>query len=106
MSPLVTDIIHFTFKLQSQKVHPLPLKGQFTQKWKFSHHLLTLMSFHNCMIIFLLSKKEFSWIFELLLLHTMKLDRDQVLFMSEKDKEKHFKCQKLSPYNFCSTVHY
>lgn len=48
------------------------------------------------MIIFRLSKKEFSWIFELLLLHRMKLDRDQVLFMSEKDKEKHFKCQKLS----------
>lgn len=48
------------------------------------------------MIIFRLSKKEFSWIFELLLLHRMKLDRDQVLFMSEKDKEKHFKCHKLS----------
>ncbi len=28
----------------------LHLKGQFTQKWKFCHHLLTLMSFQTCMI--------------------------------------------------------
>ncbi len=75
---------------ESQKVHPLHLKGQFTQTWKFSHHLLTLMSFHDCMIIFRLSKEEFSWICELLLLHTMKLERDQVLFMSGKNKDKHF----------------
>jgi len=30
------------------------LKGQFTQKGKFCHHLLTLMLFQTCMSFFLL----------------------------------------------------
>ncbi len=35
------------------------LKGQFTQKWKFCHHLLTLKYFQTCMNVFvLLNTKE------------------------------------------------
>ncbi len=38
------------------------LKGKFSQKWQFCHHLLTLMLFQTCMAFFLTwnSEKYFS----------------------------------------------
>ncbi len=37
------------------------LKGQFTQKWKFRHHLLTLRLYQSCMHFFLLNTKHDIW---------------------------------------------
>ncbi len=34
------------------------LKGQFTQKWKFCHPLLSLKYFQTCMNVFVLNTKE------------------------------------------------
>ncbi len=54
---LIIKNANLTFRLLSNDCdcdYLVSLKGQFTQKWKFWHHLLTLKLFSTCTSFFLL----------------------------------------------------
>ncbi len=53
MDKTIIDQVNF-FVFSRAFFDAVPLKGLFTPKWTFCHHLFTLHLFQTCMIFFLL----------------------------------------------------